>query len=207
MSILKEYFPEFTDTQISKFEDLASLYKEWNEKINVISRKDIDNVLEHHILHSLSIMKFFSFGKKCSILDVGTGGGLPGIPLAIACPNATFHLIDGIKKKITVVENIISTLGLSNVTCGAERSETIRSEYNFITSRAVTAFPKFLEATKHCISPYHLGNRRNGILYLKGGDFLEEIEPFKKKMKIFNLSDHFEGEFFETKKLIYLPIS
>jgi len=206
MVLLREYFPDFSEAQVKQFSLLVEKYKEWNSKINVVSRKDIDNVFERHILHSLAIAKFFSFKKGVKVLDVGTGGGLPGIPLAIAFPNAQFHMIDGTQKKIKVVDDIISALGLKNATCDAARSEEMKETFNFVTSRAVTAFPRFVEMTKHCISRENLHSKKNGIIYLKGGDFEEEMEPFKKRAKIFNISDVFEGEFYETKKVIYLPV-
>lgn len=206
MALIREYFPEFSDVQIALFDKLEEKYKEWNAKINVVSRKDIDNILERHILHSLAIAKFFAFKKGVSVLDVGTGGGLPGIPLSIAFPNARFHLIDGTQKKIKVVDDIIQSLGLTNVTCAAMRSEEVKGTYNFVVSRAVTAFPRFVEMTRHCVAKESMYSKKNGILYLKGGDFQEEISPFGNRLKVFNVDDVFEGDFFQTKKVIYLPV-
>ncbi len=206
MKIIDQYFPEINSLQREQFSMLFDLYKEWNSKINVISRKDIDNFEIHHLLHSLSLAKIFQFKKDTNILDVGTGGGFPGIPLAIMFPEISFTLIDSIEKKIKVVANVASSIGLKNITTLHTRVENIISKYDFIVSRAVTSFPEFVKITKHCILKDNKNNFPNGLIYLKGGDFDEEIKSFKNKISIYNISDFFEEEFFETKKIIYLPL-
>lgn len=205
MNKLYEYFPDLTKKQYEQIEKLCDLYKFWNEKINVISRKDIDNIFEHHILHSMAIAKFFDFKQGSRILDVGTGGGLPGIPLAILFPKVQFTLIDRIAKKITVASNIISELGLENVTARQQSVEENKEKYDYIVSRAVTAFPDFHKMVKKNVSTIVNNSLCNGIIYIKGGDFYEEMQGFKK-YKIFPISAYFDEPFFETKKIIYLPI-
>ena len=185
---------------------LYKFYSDWNQKINVISRKDIDHLYVNHVLHSLAIAKIIQFRKGSNILDVGTGGGFPGIPLAILFPNANFHLVDSIGKKITVVKNIARELQLNNVKAEQARAESLKIKYDFIISRAVSAFPKFVSLVSSKTSRYQKSDLRNGIIYLKGGDFDDEIISFKKRIKIFSISDFFEEDFFETKKIIYLPI-
>ncbi|MBO4740439.1 MAG: 16S rRNA (guanine(527)-N(7))-methyltransferase RsmG, partial [Bacteroidales bacterium] len=185
---------------------LRDLYGLWNERINVISRKDIDNLYTHHVLHSLGIAKVQPFMPECDILDVGTGGGFPGIPLAIMFPQTHFHLVDSIGKKIKVVEAVASELGLANVRAEQTRAENIQGEYDFVVSRAVTDLPTFVGWVRCKISSSNYHDLRNGILYLKGGDLTEEIKPFASTAKVFELSDFFDDEFFETKKVVYLPI-
>jgi len=185
---------------------LFNLYKDWNSKINVISRKDIDNFEIHHLLHSLAIAKVFHFKSKTSVLDVGTGGGFPGIPLAIMFPDASFTLIDSTEKKLNVVADVAAAIGLKNITTLHSRAENIKLKYDFIVSRAVTAFPEFILLTRHCILKENKNHFPNGIIYLKGGEFSEEIKSYKNKIKIYNISDFFEEDFFETKKIIYLPV-
>lgn len=202
--IISEYFPEITETQISTFAALKDIYSLWNEKVNVISRKDIDNLYVNHVLHSLAIAKCFLFKQNSSILDVGTGGGFPGIPLAILFPKVEFTLIDSIGKKVQVVQNVAEELGLHNVRTKQMRVEECREQYDYVVSRAVTAFPKFYAMSKHAISPFSSNKLANGIIYLKGGDFFEEMKGFKK-YKIFSIADFFAEEYFETKKIIYLP--
>ncbi len=202
MQIIKKYFPNLTELQINRFELLYDLYKDWNEKINVISRKDIDNIYERHILHSLSIAKFYNLPDGLEVLDVGTGGGFPGIPLAIMFPNVNFHLIDSIQKKITVVNEVSTALNLENVTSDKIRSETINKKFDLITGRAVASIPEFLSVVYKSIKKSKF--KINGILYLKGGDFDDEIKSIKCKKTIHNISDVFDEEFYETKKLIYL---
>lgn len=203
--VLYEYFPDLTKQQYEQIELLCELYIYWNDKINVISRKDIENIFEHHVLHSMAIAKFFDFKQGSKILDVGTGGGLPGIPLAILFPKVQFTLIDGIAKKITVASNIINELGLTNVTAQQMRVENLHDKYDYIVSRAVTAFPDFHKLVKKNVSSIMNNSLSNGIIYIKGGDFYEEMEGFKK-YKIFPISAFFAEPFFETKKIIYLPI-
>ncbi len=202
---LYEYFPDLTKKQYEQIETLCELYKYWNEKINVISRKDIDNIFEHHVLHSMAIAKFFDFKQGSRILDVGTGGGLPGIPLAILFPKVEFTLIDRISKKITVASNIINELGLTNVTAQQKSVEELKDKYDYIVSRAVTAFPDFYKMVKKNVSTVVNNSLCNGIIYIKGGDFYEEMAGFKK-YHIYPISAYYTEPFFETKKIIYLPI-
>jgi len=204
-SILK-YFPELSEKQINQFSLLQDLYQDWNSKINVISRKDIEMLYERHVLHSLAIAKVISF-SGADILDVGTGGGFPGMPLAIMFPESRFHLVDSIGKKITVVKEIASALQLKNVSVQQIRAEQINANYDFVVSRAVTAFPEFYNWVKNKIKKQSKGTLKNGILYLKGGDLDEELKDFKSRIRIFNISEYFTESFFETKKVIYLPIS
>jgi len=204
-SILK-YFPELSEKQINQFSLLQDLYQDWNSKINVISRKDIEMLYERHVLHSLAIAKVISF-SGADILDVGTGGGFPGMPLAIMFPESRFHLVDSIGKKITVVKEIASALQLKNVSAQQIRAEQINANYDFVVSRAVTAFPEFYNWVKNNIKKQSKGTLKNGILYLKGGDLDEELKDFKSRIRIFNISEYFTESFFETKKVIYLPIS
>ena len=206
MELLTKYFPDLSPLQINRFEELGSLYREWNEKINVISRKDIDELYVRHVLHSLAIAKIIRFKPGTNLLDVGTGGGFPGIPLAILFPNSNFTLIDAIGKKILVVQEVSGQLKLTNVRAQKNRVQEIKLRYDFVISRAVTAFPDFVSMVRKNVSP-HSGNALpNGIIYLKGGDFEAEISAFKASAEIFDLSKIFEEPFFETKKVIYLPV-
>ncbi len=204
MQIILKYFPSLTQKQIAQFQELQKLYPYWNERINVISRKDIGQLYERHVLHSLAIAKIFQFPENCKILDVGTGGGFPGVPLAIMFPNANFILADSIGKKITVVNEICSSIKLKNICTINSRAENIENTFNFIVSRAVTDFPQIVKLVKSKIKPGEINGTRNGIIYLKGGDFINEIAPFKEKVKVYNISDFFAEEFFVTKKIIYL---
>jgi 16S rRNA (guanine527-N7)-methyltransferase len=204
--IVKKYFPNLTEKQLEQFELLFPLYAEWNEKINVISRKDIDNLMLHHVLHSLAIAKIIDFRPGTEILDVGTGGGFPGIPLAILFPECSFLLVDSIGKKIKVVEEIAKALGLQNVKATHARAEDIDQDFEFVVSRAVTRITPFYYWVRKKISPNHFHSMRNGILYLKGGDLREELEEFGKKHKVFDLSTYFDEDFFETKKVLYVPM-
>ena len=204
MDIVEKYFIGLSDKQVEQFRQLKELYQKWNEKINVISRKDIDALSVHHVLHSLAIAKVISFKEGTKVLDVGTGGGYPGIPLAIMFPEVNFFLVDSIGKKIKVVEGVSEALGLKNVTAKQVRVETMKEKFDFIVSRAVTAFPAFVALTKNRIGGDSFNDLANGILYLKGGDFEEEIKDFRNRVSIYNILDFFEEEFFETKKLIYM---
>lgn len=204
MDIVEKYFTGLSDKQVEQFRQLEGLYREWNEKINVISRKDIDALSVHHVLHSLAIAKVISFKVGTKVLDVGTGGGFPGIPLAIMFPEVDFFLVDSIGKKIKVVEAVVGALGLKNVTARQVRVETMKEKFDFIVSRAVTAFPAFVTLTRGRIRESSFNDLANGILYLKGGDFEEEIKDFRNRVSIYNIPDFFEEEFFETKKLIYM---
>ncbi|HWS00794.1 MAG TPA: 16S rRNA (guanine(527)-N(7))-methyltransferase RsmG [Prolixibacteraceae bacterium] len=204
--LLSKYFPELTALQISRFGALEGLYREWNEKINVISRKDIDELYVRHVLHSLSIAKIIRFQPGTTLLDVGTGGGFPGIPLAILFPECHFTLIDSIGKKILVVQEIADRLHLTNVNARKNRVQEIRTKYDFVLSRAVTAFPDFVSMVSRNISPHSKNALPNGIIYLKGGDFESELSPFKASAEVFDLAGIFSEPFFETKKVIYLPV-
>ena len=204
--IVKKYFPNLSEKQLEQFELLFPLYTEWNEKINVISRKDIEHLMLHHVLHSLAIAKIIDFRPGTEILDVGTGGGFPGIPLAILFPECQFLLVDSIGKKIKVVEEIAKALGLLNVQAKHARAEDIDQDFEFVVSRAVTRITPFYYWVRKKISPNHFHAMRNGILYLKGGDLTEELEEFGKKHKLFDISTYFEEDFFETKKVLYVPM-
>ncbi len=205
-SIIHTYFPHLTERQQQQFAALGPLYKDWNEKINVISRKDIDNLYANHVLHSLGIAKVISFLPGAEILDVGTGGGFPGVPLAILFPQTRFHLVDSIGKKITVVKEVSRALGLTNVMAEQRRAEELKSKYDFIVSRAVTQMSEFYGWVQHKMKPKSLHILDNGILYLKGGDLEEELNLLKKPYSLYDLSTFFGEEFFDTKKLVYLPL-
>lgn len=203
MELILKYFQNLSKNQIIQFEKLESLYQDWNLKINVVSRKDIDELYLRHVLHSLAIARFIKFKDNTKILDVGTGGGFPGIPLAILFPNCTFHLVDSIAKKMKVVDEVVEGLQLKNVHTTHVRVENIKGHYDFIVSRAVAAMPTFVNWTKGKLAKEHKNNFKNGILYLKGGDLTEELKDFKTA-KIYNLSDYYSEPFFETKKIVYL---
>ena len=206
MELIRKYFPDLTPKQLEQLNLLGDLYSSWNQKINLISRKDMPHLYERHILHSLSIYKYIPFKSGAKILDVGTGGGFPGIPLAICNPEAEFHLSDSIRKKITVVNDVIQQLQLKNCKGINARAENISENYHFIVSRAVTNFPDFHKLIHKKIRNKNVDPlKKNGIIYLKGGDFTSEIMSFKKKMEIINLSDYFQEEFFTTKNILYLP--
>lgn len=204
MELLKKYFPELSSGQSDQYAKLKDLYSEWNEKINVVSRKDIDQLYERHVLHSLAIAKIIRFKPNTSVLDVGTGGGFPGIPLAILFPKANFHLIDSIGKKIKVVNAVAENLQLKNVEASHCRVQQLKHTYDFIVSRAVTNLPDFMNWTKNRIEKKSFNDLNNGILYLKGGDFEDELQKIKRKNKIYPISAFFEEEFFETKKIVYI---
>lgn len=204
MELVYKYFSNLSEDQISKFQQLEGLYKDWNLKINVVSRKDIDELYLRHVLHSLAIAKLISFKNGTQIMDVGTGGGFPGIPLAIMFPDCHFHLVDSIAKKLKVVNEVVEGLGLTNVRTTHTRVEEINETYDFIVSRAVAAMPTFVRWTKGKISKTQNNNLKNGILYLKGGDLTEELKDYTTT-SIYNLNAYFEEDFFETKKLVYLP--
>jgi len=205
MQLINKYFDSLTENQIIQFEKLDSVYKDWNCKINVISRKDINDLYLKHVLHSLSIGKLIEFKENTSILDVGTGGGFPGIPLAILFPECKFHLVDSIKKKIKVVDNVVDYLELKNVTTTVTRAELIDHKFDFIISRAVTNMNDFVKWVKYKVNKKSNNSFKNGILYLKGGDLKIELMNFKS-VKIYNLSEYFKEEFFNEKKIVYLPI-
>lgn len=205
-SILLTYFPDLTEKQQQQFAQLGKLYKEWNDKINVISRKDVDNLYINHILHSLGIAKVMLFQPGASVLDVGTGGGFPGIPLAILFPQTQFHLVDSIGKKITVVNEVAKGVGLTNVKGEQIRAEQIKSKYDFVVSRAVTRMKEFYGWVNTKVKEESVHTLDNGILYLKGGDLDEEMNELKRPYSLYQLPDYFREEFFETKKVVYMPI-
>ena len=205
MELIKKYFPNLTEEQISQIAALQELYKDWNLKINVVSRKDIEELYLRHVLHSMGIAKIQEFKPDARILDVGTGGGFPGIPLAIMFPETQFHLVDSIGKKIKVVDEVVEGIGLKNVKTTNGRVEEINGNYDFIVSRAVAAMPTFVHWVKGKIAKTSRHELKNGILYLKGGDLNEELQNYKSA-KIYNLSDYFSEDFYETKKLVHLPL-
>lgn len=205
MDLILKYFPQLTEDQIEKFRKLQALYEDWNLKINVVSRKDIDELYIRHVLHSLGIAKVITFKDGSKILDVGTGGGFPGIPLAILFPECSFHLVDSIAKKLKVVDEVVEGLGLTNVKTTHSRVEDINGAFDFIVSRAVAAMPTFVHWTKGKIAKEQKHDLKNGILYLKGGDLSEELQDYKTT-SIYNLNDYFEEDFYETKKVVHLPI-
>jgi 16S rRNA (guanine527-N7)-methyltransferase len=202
--LILSYFPELSSKQIEQFSKLQELYVHWNEQINVISRKDTDNFYERHVLHSLGIAKVIQFKKGTKIMDVGTGGGFPGIPLAILFPDCDFLLVDSIGKKIKVVNEVAHELGLKNVTGIHERAEKVDGTFDFVVSRAVTQMPEFITWVKNKVSKTSKNSLPNGILYLKGGDLSEEMKTVKQWSKEYKLKDFLEGEFFETKKVVYV---
>ena len=205
MELILKYFPNLTETQISQFRDLEDLYKDWNTKINVVSRKDIDELYLRHVLHSLGIAKVISFKDNSSVMDVGTGGGFPGVPLAILFPKCEFHLVDSINKKLKVVNDIVDALGLQNIKTTHSRVEVVDGQYDFIVSRAVTAMPEFTKWIKGKVKRKQNNDLKNGILYLKGGNLSEELKQYST-VQLFPLSNYFQEDFFETKKVVYLPI-
>jgi len=204
IQLIKKYF-DLTPKQYDQFERLYSLYEDWNSKINVISRKNIDKLYTNHVLHSLGIAKVVNFLDDTDILDVGTGGGFPGIPLAILFPETRFHLVDSIGKKLKVVEAIANDLNLKNIKTTHDRAENIKGGYDFIVSRAVTKMPEFVKWVKGKTKKDSKHRLENGVLYLKGGDLTEELSSFKNA-KIFDLKNYFEEPFFETKKVVHLPL-
>ena len=206
LALVTKYFSDFSPAQLDQFAALEPLYTEWNSKINVISRKDIENLYTNHILHSLGIAKVISFQEEATVLDVGTGGGFPGIPLAILFPKTEFHLVDSIGKKITVVNEIVQAIGLQNVNAEQIRAEQLQYKYDFIVSRAVTRMSEFYGWVRTKAKKESTHTLDNGILYLKGGDVNEEMDELKKPYAVYGLSDFFKEEFFETKKIIFVPL-
>ncbi|MFY8185441.1 MAG: 16S rRNA (guanine(527)-N(7))-methyltransferase RsmG [Bacteroidia bacterium] len=204
--MITKYFPDLTPHQVEQFTQLMDLYTHWNSQINVISRKDIDLLYERHVLHSLGIAMVTKFAPGSKIMDVGTGGGFPGIPLAIMFPEVDFLLVDSIGKKIKVVNEVAAGLGLKNVRTTHERAEKINEQFDFIVSRAVTEFPEFYSWIRNKVSKKNKNEFENGILYLKGGDLKEELKSFRNRILLFELKNHFTEEFFDTKKVVYMAM-
>ena len=206
MDIILKYFPRLTDRQKSQFEALYDLYADWNSKINVISRKDIGNLYEHHVLHSLAIARLIHFQPDTRVMDLGTGGGFPGIPLAVMFPDCQFHLVDSIGKKIKVATEVASAVGLENVTLCHERAEEEKGLFDFVVSRAVMPLADLLKIVRKNISKEQKNAYPNGLICLKGGELQHEVMPFKKQAEVIALSDWFEEEYFTTKKVVYVPV-
>ncbi len=206
MEIILKYFPNLTEEQHRQFAALYDLYIDWNAKINVISRKDIENLYEHHVLHSLAIAKVIDFKPGTSVMDLGTGGGFPGIPLAILFPDTKFHLVDSIGKKVRVATEVANAIGLTNVTFRHARAQEEKQLFDFVVSRAVMPLSDLIDIIKKNISKKQINALPNGLICLKGGELQHETLPFKNKTVINSISDYFEEEFFETKKVVYVPL-
>ena len=206
MELINKYFPNITDEQRQRFAALDALYRDWNSKINVISRKDIDNLYEHHILHSLGIAQIINFKPGTRVMDLGTGGGFPGIPLAIMFPEVHFHLVDSIGKKIRVCDEVRTALGLTKVTTEWTRAENLKEKYDFVVSRAVMPLADLVKLVRKNIAPKAQNAMPNGLICLKGGELANEVLPMKAHTLITSLSDYFEEEFFETKKVVYVSL-
>jgi len=205
MELILKYFPDLTEDQIDKFTKLEALYQDWNLKINVVSRKDIDELYLRHVLHSLAIAKLIEFKPETKIMDVGTGGGFPGVPLAILFPECTFHLVDSIAKKLKVVDEVVEGLGLTNIKTTHTRVEEIKDTYDFVVSRAVAAMPTFVHWIRGKVAKKQNNELKNGIIYLKGGDLSEELQDYPKAT-IYDITDFYTEDFFDTKKVVHLPI-
>ncbi|MBQ6693411.1 MAG: 16S rRNA (guanine(527)-N(7))-methyltransferase RsmG [Bacteroidaceae bacterium] len=206
MDIILKYFPNLSDRQKEQFAALYNLYYDWNSKINVISRKDIENLYLHHVLHSLGIAKVITFRPGTTVMDMGCGGGFPGIPLAIMFPEVQFHLVDSIGKKVRVATEIATAIGLNNVRATHSRAEEIKEKYNFVVSRAVMQLPELVKICRKNISKEQINALPNGIICLKGGDIQAEARPYKNMVEITELEDIFDEDFFKDKKVVYIPI-
>ena len=206
MDIILKYFPDLTEHQKEQFSRLPELYKHWNDQINVISRKDLDQLLERHVLHSLAIAKFYPFKAGTKILDVGCGGGFPSIPLAIMFPDVEFYAVDAIAKKIKVVNGVKEALGLTNIIAEQKRAEKVQGKFDFVVSRAVTRMNKFMPWVRNKVQKGAYNGFRNGYIFLKGGDLHEELSEVRNKFKSHDISSGFEEEFFETKKVLYTEV-
>jgi len=206
MELITKYFPDLTNEQLEKFRQLEELYIEWNSKINVISRKDMEHFYERHVLHSLGIAKVIQFTPGAQVLDVGTGGGFPGIPLAIVFPETNFLLVDSIGKKIKVVQEVAEAAGIKNVEAIKARADEVKGKFDFVVSRAVTTLPDFIKWVENKIKKESRNTMKNGILYLKGGDLEAELAPVQNKCQVYNLGDYFKEEFFETKKVVHVSL-
>lgn len=206
MNEILHYFPELTENQLSQLSQLDALYRDWNSKINVISRKDIDNLYQHHVLHSLAIARFIKFKPGTRVLDLGTGGGFPGIPLAIMFPDVKFRLIDGTGKKVRVAKEVADAVGLKNVECVHERGEDEHDKFDFVVSRAVMPLPDLVKLVRKNVSPKDSNAVENGLIVLKGGDIKDEIKPFGKVVEVDDISQWFQDDWFAEKYVIYLPL-
>lgn len=206
MEIIEKYFPSLSQHQKEQYKALYSLYTEWNAKINVISRKDIENLYPHHVLHSLAIAKYLSFTPGTQIMDMGTGGGFPGIPLAIFFPDVQFLLLDSIGKKVRVAKEVADAIGLTNVEFVHSRAEDEKRTFDFVVTRAVMTLPELIKIVRKNIHHEHKNALPNGVIFLKGGDLSEELKSYKKTAEVTSLSNYFKEEFFETKKLVYVPL-
>jgi len=206
MELILKYFPDLTSDQLDKFRQIESIYLDWNSKINVISRKDMDHFYEHHVLHSLGIAKVQAFMPGAQVMDVGTGGGFPGIPLAIMFPQTEFLLVDSIGKKIKVVQEVAKEISLTNIKAIQSRAEEVKPKFDFIVSRAVTVLPDFIKWVENNIKKESRHDLKNGILYLKGGDLHSELSPLNKNYMIYNLNNYFDEAFFETKKVVHVAL-
>lgn len=206
MELITKYFPSLTDIQLQRFQQLDALYRDWNSKINVISRKDIDNLYEHHVLHSLGIAEVIRFKAGTEVMDLGCGGGFPGIPLAILFPETHFHLVDSIGKKIRVCQEVANALGLENVTTGWGRAEEVKDKFHFVVSRAVMPLQDLVKIVRGKIAKEQFNGLPNGLICLKGGELEHETLPLKAQTDITPLSDYFEEPFFETKKVVYTAL-
>lgn len=206
MNEILHYFPELTENQLSQLSQLDALYRDWNSKINVISRKDIDNLYQHHVLHSLAIARFIKLKPGTRVLDLGTGGGFPGIPLAIMFPDVKFRLIDGTGKKVRVAKEVADAVGLKNVECVHERGEDEHDKFDFVVSRAVMPLPDLVKLVRKNVSPKNSNAVENGLIVLKGGDIKDEIKPFGKVVEVDDISQWFQDDWFAEKYVIYLPL-